>query len=592
MIFKEKKNRTAVVCLLLSLILLLPSLSACTNSDPVDSTESGTDTAAVASSPVTLAENGKVIARVVRGFNASDGEITAAKAVRTALMNLFPGSEVEITDDYSADKSYGGDTVEILVGKTEYPQSTEAYSELPYGDYGVKISGNKVLLLAWVPTVMPLLASNFADILYSCMSEDKSSLTLTPEKCSFSSCSNELSEVPVAGESPVSIINSGNSAYQLYFSPADTGLLSGYSEKLTAAGFTTCSDRTVGKNRFMTFKNSNVAVTAYYTDTNKTVRVIVEPVKNYYGTGTATKLKSVTPSLTMIGRRFSTTETYLNTDAGAGLMCFLIQLSDGRFIVIDGGLHDGIASYSQALYSKMLELAPDKNNVDIAAWIITHSHSDHIGGFCSFAASYSSKVKLEAILYNFPSEADHKAASDETNDYKNLSAAIGSYFSRVPVYKPHTGQRYSIGDAVVEILYTHEDFVTKTRTIGSVTNNWNNSSMIFSVEIAGEKLMFLGDSQEIPNNITAAVYGSYLKSDICQVAHHGGIGGTNSIYNVIDPEIALFTTSDLLVPVYISKFKYNYHLINELNVKEYRNAADRIVTLSLPYHATGSGFVK
>ncbi|MCQ2427132.1 MAG: hypothetical protein MJ137_01850, partial [Clostridia bacterium] len=152
--------------------------------------------------------------------------------------------------------------------------------------------------------------------------------------------------------------------------------------------------------------------------------------------------------------------------------------------------------------------------------------------------------------------------------------------------------RNAIGDAVFEVYYTPEDFVTAKRTISSVTNNWNNTSLIFSAEIAGEKIMYLGDSQEIPNNLTAAVFGSYLKSDICQVAHHGGIGGTETIYKQIDPEIALFTTTAVLVPVYNQKFSYNNYLINQLHVKEYWNAADRIKTFMLPYHATGSGFVK
>ncbi|MCQ2426928.1 MAG: hypothetical protein MJ137_00815, partial [Clostridia bacterium] len=436
---------------LLLALSMLPALFSCTDGKTDDSdTVPPETTEAPAASPLTLAEDGKVIARVIRGFNASDEEINAAMAVRQALLGLFPGSNVEIADDFSKDKTYNSDTVEILVGKTEYPQTTEAMKNLKYGDYGTVISGNKVLLISHASNTFPLLASNFCDVLRKSVSADKKSLVLSPDACSVDSFSRELNAVPVADAKLGTIISCGDSAYQLYFSPAQADDLDAYLGKLKSDGYTVTSDREVGSNRFCSLTSSSYAVTAYYTDTNKTVRVIVEPIANYYGVGTATSDKKVTPSVTMIGRRFSKTSTYLDCDAGAGLMCFLMQLSDGRFVVIDGGVSDGTEqSYSQALYSKMVELAPDKNNIVIAAWFFTHSHSDHIGGFRSFSVSYSGKVKLEAILNNFPSETDHKV-SDEKNDYTNFRAALG-YWPKAPPYKLHTGQRFAIRDAVFEV---------------------------------------------------------------------------------------------------------------------------------------------
>ena len=104
--------------------------------------------------------------------------------------------------------------------------------------------------------------------------------------------------------------------------------------------------------------------------------------------------------------------------------------------------------------------------------------------------------------------------------------------------------------------------------------------------------MFLGDSQEIPNNQTANIFGSALKSDIVQVAHHGGLGGTNAIYKAVDPAIALFTTTDEIIPTYMEKFTANYYLVNNLNVVAYYNSHNRIYTWDLPYTPTGSGFIK
>ena len=130
-----------------------------------------------------------------------------------------------------------------------------------------------------------------------------------------------------------------------------------------------------------------------------------------------------------------------------------------------------------------------------------------------------------------------------------------------------------------------------SRTIAS-TKLWNDSSIIFGFGIAGQKIMFLGDSQETPNNMTANIFGSYLKSDIVQIAHHGGLGGTNAIYKAIDPAVALFTTSDEIIPTYMEKFPANYYLIHELNVVEYYNSHNRIHTWDLPYTPKSSGFIK
>jgi beta-lactamase superfamily II metal-dependent hydrolase len=290
----------------------------------------------------------------------------------------------------------------------------------------------------------------------------------------------------------------------------------------------------------------------------------------------------------MIGRNFGNgTDDPKLLDASSGLMCFVIQLSDGRYIVIDGGV--ATDSFAQGIYYALLSNAPDKDNITIAAWIITHSHSDHTGGFYRFSELYSSKVDIERFIYNFPSESDAKSFGEDIN-IQRVSRNIALYYPESKVNKAHTGQIYHIADAEIEVYYTVDDYAGPGRTLQSTTN-YNLSSMIFSVDIAGQKIMFLGDSQDDSNNMTAHMYGDYLKSDFVQVAHHGGAGGTNSIYKAVDPMVALFTTSDALLPVYL-KYSYNDYLINSLNVKEYYNSANRIKTWTLPYQPSSLGFIK
>ena len=597
-----KRISITLICLIMALSMLL---SGCNNTpdgtqddttpqDPDTTTAEPADTTPVdGPASVTLFEGGQPKFRLIRGDQASEQETNAALNIRKAILEIFPDAKFDFTSDFSKDGTYDSDAVEILVGRTKHPECIAVLNSISYGDYTLQVLGNKVVVTAWQDSCMSILASKFSDILIKAVSSDKQSLTLTDEHELTKTITPVLSLAPICtAKAPDRIVIAGDNAYQLLMTSTGDEIYNSYTKTLIEKGFKEQSNRVVNNNLLGVYTNDEAAITVYHTPTNNATRIIIEPVKNYYFSSTENYTAVTTPKLTMIGRKFSSNSTYLGVENNYGLMCFLIRLSDGRFIVVDGGVSDNAnGSYSQALYSCMMEQAVDKNNITIAAWIITHSHSDHIGGFCSFAASYSKYVTLESLLLNFPSDADSEAANDDKTSFAKFRSHAQSYFKNTPMYKVHTGQVYTIADATIEIFYTHEDFVTMSRTIASNTN-WNNSSIIFGFGIAGQKIMFLGDSQEIPNNQTANIFGSALKSDIVQVAHHGGLGGTNAIYKAVDPAIALFTTTDEIIPTYMEKFTANYYLVNNLNVVAYYNSHNRIYTWDLPYTPTGSGFIK
>ena len=570
-------------------MLLLPAAGCGGGAGGGDTSQPETTAAEVPEQrEVALASDGGLVCRVVRGVDATDLEIQAAVTIRQGLLDLFPGSTLPIGEDFTPG-GQDSDAVEILVGRTSYDETAAVAAEYGLGNAVIALRGNKIVVFSGIDTALPMLASNFVST--AAKLKNGGELVFTPADGYDLAVSPHLSAIPDPGTGGIPrIVDAGDKAYQVFIPSATAETLEDYAGKLAAAGFEKTADRQIGDSRFTTFIRGDTAVSAYYTASNRVVRIIAEPQKNLYG-GSAGGAAVTSPLLTMIGREYTSGNKYMGADANSGLMCFLIRLSDGRFIVVDGGTQDGKASYASAIYAKMLDQAPDPNNIVIAAWFFSHTHSDHIGGFISFGVLYSDRVKLESILLNFPSEADNKAASDSPATMQLFSSAAKTNFPKTPVYKLHTGQNFMISDAEINVWYTHEDFVTKTRSIATVKNNWNNTSLIFSVDLAGQRIMFLGDSQQIPNDLTASVFGDALKSDIVQVAHHGGQGGTKSIYRAIDPEVALFTTSDELVPVYISSFDYNSYLVKDLHLKEYFNAAARITVFRLPYSAKGSGFV-
>ena len=595
-----KKLLISLICLALCLSTLLAGCNKTpdggddtTPAEGIQTTPADTTVADVPSS-VTLFEGGEAKFRLVRGDNATEQETNAALTVRKGILELFPNAKFEFGDDFSKNGQYDSDAIEILVGRTKHPECRQVLNSIGYGDYTVQVVGNKVVVTAWQDTCMSALANKFCEIIKKARSADGQSLILTDENELTTTITPTLSLMPVCTvKQPDRITNSGDLAYQLLMSNSTDEVYKSYTKTLLDEGFTERSNRTVNNNLMGVYTNDEAAVTIYYTPASKATRIIVEPASNYYVSSTDSYTAVTTPKMTMIGRQVSKGSLYLGVQNDYGLMCFLIRLSDGRFIVIDGGISDNsYGSFSQALYASMMDQAVDKNNITIAAWIITHSHTDHIGGFCSFAAAYSKYVKLEALLLNFPSDADSNAVGDGgKTDYPRFRSAAQNYYKNIPIYKVHTGQVYTIADATIEIFYTHEDYVTMSRTIAS-TKLWNDSSIIFGFGIAGQKIMFLGDSQETPNNLTANIFGSYLKSDFVQIAHHGGLGGTNAIYKAVDPAIALFTTSDEIIPTYMEKFPANYYLIHQLNVVEYYNSHNRIHTWDLPYTPTSSGFIK
>jgi len=234
-----------------------------------------------------------------------------------------------------------------------------------------------------------------------------------------------------------------------------------------------------------------------------------------------------------------------------GGMSYTLRLSDGRFIIIDGGYNELDFFHARQLY----ELLQGQNvlpKITVAAWIITHPHGDHLGTASDFLQLYGEDVvDIQRMLYNFPMDEEIAAAEPLALDGENSSympaflRSMASCRPDLPVTVTHTGQRYYFADAVLEFLHAPEDLYPLT--LSDLTSNWlNGASTVFSLEIAGQKFMFLADSALHSSEDLALMWGDYLKSDIMQAAHHAQRGGTPELYSCIDPQV-------VLVPMYAGR---------------------------------------
>ena len=78
------------------------------------------------------------------------------------------------------------------------------------------------------------------------------------------------------------------------------------------------------------------------------------------------------------------------------------------------------------------------------------------------------------------------------------------------------------------------------------------------------------------------MYGENLKSDMVQVAHHGGNGATEQTYTLIRPTVAFWPCDRANYQGYIRHFPASELLANRMGVKE-NIVAEPDRTLTLPF---------
>lgn len=310
---------------------------------------------------------------------------------------------------------------------------------------------------------------------------------------------------------------------------------------------------TTKKNYSYTYCSDFDVLTLDYSTATKELRVMWEARANTYliPSNDYKTLAGCTTTITEIGLGDS-----YNSDPGNGL-AHVIRLADGSFLVIDGG-HNAAAATQ--LYEVLSKQAAEvgKSKPTIAAWIFTHSHSDHAGLFASFARNYSDKVTIQRFIYNFPNEAfishenidvlhllnsGYSNWDGEKGAIESVNNAIAQYFPKVPKINAHTGQEFAIRNATIKILYTTESLYDLNES--QFVRYYNDTSMVFTVELEGVKTMYLGDAGATVASILTERYDdSVFKCDVIQVSHHGIGSSPSALYPKIDADYVLWPMGD------------------------------------------------
>ena len=329
-------------------------------------------------------------------------------------------------------------------------------------------------------------------------------------------------------------------------------------------------------NIFYTFKAPFGMLHTYYTDYSSTVRLVFDSLEssilapkedNEY-------VKVCDPSLTVMSL------DYKRMLPGAAYgMSYVFTLSDGSYVIYDGGLSGDADHLIEFLESNNKR---QDGKVIVAAWIITHSHDDHYECLKTVLEQFSDKINIEKFVFNEAREEYFKDGKGfdgflTTNIYK---LANGKY-NNLKYVRLHTGQRMTVRDCVIEAFLTHEDLYP------SVIVGMNSTSLVTKVYLGGQTFMFLADEEGESDNILPKMYSDSLKSDFVQVTHHGYGGGTDELYDLISPQYAMWPTARYFFNlVKDGKWEkaHSIYLLETVKVKEAFIAEGGHKTLILPYN--------
>lgn len=550
----EKKRMRRLTPLLLVLVLLL------TGCGPA-----GGKHAAGSAEDLVLAENGETRFRIVYASGCPQETLDSAGYLQREIARLT-GAALELCEDMAVGASE--ESWEILLGATDRSEDDLTFDELQRtGEYLVCVQGRKLTVGAALNDCLSEAVQELCDVLGEYFGGGRLCLPaeFTLSGGIFDTPAAELP--PVRGGSFLGACDAGNGSELLIYR-ADSRVCDSYLETLEAAGYTRYSENEIDGNRYFTYLGSDQTLTVMDNPALDTVRISVDPREYRLDREAAQYSAAVTPSVTMLGLEGYDTSGTPNQNG----LSLLYQLCDGSFIVVDGGHNVDLAA--DQLYETMAALAPDPNDITIAAWIITHSHNDHAGAFMNFRRNHALEVKLEKLLVNFPSDKQYSASSTSTYYRENVLSDV-MYYPGAEVIKVHPGQVFYLRDAVVEILYTLDLYEPAGLA------DFNDSSVVCTVSLGGQKLLQTGDCGIMTSDILVILYPQALQCDILQVSHHGYQGGTEELYRAVDPLYVLWPSGSSTYNTG-KNGSNNTWLLNESHMRQLWVARDDIYTLRLP----------
>ena len=309
---------------------------------------------------------------------------------------------------------------------------------------------------------------------------------------------------------------------------------------LVNEGYKISEEYELGKNQYILLKNSDITAYVSFLGEAMELRAYAEPdgfsVAPPKQTG-----KAGEGDVTLIQLEVDSNGTRQN-----GGMTYIVKLSDGRFLLIDGGYYTD--AEADRIYGVLKANTPDGERPRIAAWFLTHLHGDHYGGMIRFAEKYATECDLEGYYFSGFRTSESLGWIGMVDKF----CVLRDMWNTPPaIYgKVHSGMSLDFSGTAVRILCTQEDVYPKSFI------DANDASTVFRIDAGGQRILILGDCRD--HECDAMLKGfresGELKCDMVQYSHHGYEGATKEFYEAVDADVVLF-------PMNIVGWQENYKTV-------------------------------
>ncbi|MBQ8817625.1 MAG: hypothetical protein IJZ83_03545 [Clostridia bacterium] len=328
-----------------------------------------------------------------------------------------------------------------------------------------------------------------------------------------------------------------------------------YSQKLAEYGYTKYAENTDnGDNLFATYRRGNSVVRLSWFNETKRFQVIVSDYEYLPDTEKPDLSSAKIPTVTQLAR------TGIADTLG---MLYIIQATDGSFIIVDGGYYDNDENIA-ALKQFLIDNKPDTHEKPRVTWMFTHPHSDHIGLALTFLEIEHEAIELEKVCYNFPNanalvwtDYDKENRDYARKAYTRLDIVLNNYYPDAVEYVFQTGDRMYFSGGEIEFLFTpsellEKDLIDRSTNDKDKYNTYNELNCIWRFTFNTDddnvsndySFLVTGDSDLSSSALIAKMYGDYLQSEVFQVNHHGQKGGTAELFELIEPTYVFWPNTE------------------------------------------------
>ncbi len=515
-----------------------------------------------------IAENGKANYGIVYSKHANDTAKAEYVALQSAINGLLVNKTQTIKNDtLTAAGKYDSNKLEILVGVTGHPENAEGRAVYGYNECGFCVVGNKIIITGRTLPATFYAVERFIDLLNDCLTEtDAGKQILIPySEAVVWKYGKYAGGLPETGLTLTEAYDCGDDAVALLYAEGNGESFESFLSRAQNEGFALISSRDTGSERHAVIESKTARV--FVGLTSEGLRLTLEPST----TRTFPAKVEADPYTAELSFMQSALD-YEKTNGDTNGMSYVLQLTDGSYVVWDGGW----AGDSTDLYLYLKQNAPAGSVPHIRMWILTHAHGDHQGCLLEFAEGYASGVKLDYIGVNIPPvHSDNEGASIYSNG--KLQKALEK-FKGAQAVKLHSGMLLSLPGADIEVLLTHEDL----GVCGIYSEKRNDQSVVTRIIAKSDKILLPGDAEIVAGDYLVARYGSYLKSNYIQVAHHGSIKNPTCLdfYKAASPEYCFFPGSQSRFDE-SKKTNENKYLINLVGIKNIfvADGADKVIKL-------------